>query len=87
MIDLPIFGQYFHFRTPESTRKAKVFQWLLGPILESKGMLTIFSETAEKSKKNVEEQKRAKYLKIWAKIYKIWKYFEKGQGIAGDINC
>ena len=24
--------------------------------------------------------KSAKYLKIWAKIYKIWKYFEKGQG-------
>ena len=23
-------------------------------------------------------QKRAKYLKIWAKTYKIWKYFEKG---------
>ena len=25
------------------------------------------------------EQKRAKCLKIWAKMYKIWKYFEKGQ--------
>ena len=24
-------------------------------------------------------RKRAKYLKIWAKMYKIWKYFEKGQ--------
>ena len=23
-------------------------------------------------------QKRAKYLKIWTKMYKIWKYFEKG---------
>ena len=25
------------------------------------------------------QKKRAKYLKIWAKMYKIWKYFEKGQ--------
>ena len=24
-------------------------------------------------------QKRAKYLKIWPKMYKMWKYFEKGQ--------
>ena len=24
-------------------------------------------------------QKRAKYLKILAKMYKIWKYIEKGQ--------
>ena len=30
----------------------------------------------EKTKKG---QKRPKYLKIWAKMYKIWKYFEKGQ--------
>ena len=28
------------------------------------------------------EQKRAKYLNIWAKMYKIWKYFEKGHVIA-----
>ena len=28
--------------------------------------------------------KRAKYLKIWAKMHKIWKYFEKGQVIACD---
>ena len=27
-------------------------------------------------------KKRAKYCKIWAKMYKIWKYFEKGQPIA-----
>ena len=33
-----------------------------------------FSETEQKK-----EQKRAKYLKIWAKSYKISKYFEKGQ--------
>ena len=37
---------------------------LTGPILESKGMCAIFSE-------KVQEQKRAKYLKISAKIYKI----------------
>ena len=37
-----------------------------GPILESKGMREIF-------------QKRAKYIKIWAKMFKIWKYFEIGQ--------
>ena len=29
---------------------------------------------------------RAKYLKIWAKKYKIWKYFEKGQVTACDYH-
>ena len=29
-------------------------------------------------------QKWAKYLKIWAKMYKIRKYFEKGQVIMCD---
>ena len=42
-----------------------------GPILESKGMCVIFQK---KGKKNV--KKRAKYLKIWARTLKIWKYFE-----------
>ena len=37
-----------------------------GPIIESKGMLAFF-------------WKRAKYLKIWAKLYKISKYFVKRQ--------
>ena len=37
-------------------------------------------------KKGKEMLKRAKYLKIWAKMYKIWKYFEKGQVTAWD-NC
>ena len=37
-----------------------------GPIVESRGLHAIF-------------QKRAKYLKIWAKMYKIWKYFENRQ--------
>ena len=30
------------------------------------------------SEKGQKMSKRAKYLKIWAKMYKIWKYFEKG---------
>ena len=40
------------------------------PILESKGMHAIF-------------QKKGK---IWAKMYNIWKYFEKGQVIAWDYH-
>ena len=40
---------------------------LSGPILESKGMCVIFQK---KGKKNVKkDKKRAKYLKIWAKMY------------------
>ena len=42
-------------------------------ILESKGMYAIFQKMSKKC------LKRAKYMKIWAKIYKIRKYFEKGQ--------
>ena len=43
-----------------------------GPILESKGMRAIFQKKDKKRTKTVKkEQKRAKYLKIWAKIYKI----------------
>ena len=45
-----------------------------GPILESQGMRVIFQK---KHKENVK-----KYLRIQAKIYKILKYFEKGQVIA-----
>ena len=30
----------------------------------------------------LKKAKRAKYFKIWAKMYKIFKYFEKGQVIA-----
>ena len=37
-----------------------------GPILESKGMHAIFQKKGKKK-----WQKRTKYLKIWAKIYKI----------------
>ena len=47
--------------------------WL---IVESKGMRVIFSERLQK---NVTKgQRRAKYLKIWAKLYK------KGHVIARD---
>ena len=35
-----------------------------GPILESKGMFASFSE---------KEEKRAKYLEIWGKMYNIFK--------------
>ena len=55
-----------------------MFTLKAGPILESKGMRAIFHEKGKKG------QKRAKYLKIWAKMYKIWKYFEKGQPHACD---
>ena len=41
-----------------------------GSILESKAMHVIFQKKGKK---------RAKYLKIWAKMNKILKYFEKGQ--------
>ena len=51
-----------------------------GSIVESKGMHAIFQ------KKGKKEQKRAKYLKIWAKKYKIWKYFEKGKPHACDYH-
>ena len=43
-----------------------------GPILESEGMRAIF-------------QKKGKFVKLWAKMYKNRKYFEKGQVIACDI--
>ena len=39
-----------------------------GPILESKGMHAIFQKKDKKK-----GQKRAKYLKIWAKMYKTRK--------------
>ena len=42
-----------------------------GSILESKGMHAIFQK---KGQKNVK----------WVKMYKIWKYFEKGQVIVCD---
>ena len=52
-----------------------------GPILESTVMHAIF----EKGQKNVKkEHKKIKYLKIWAKMYKMWKHSEKGQAIACD---
>ena len=53
-----------------------------GPILESQGTREILKK---KGKKMLEKgKKRAKYLEIWAKMYKIWEYFEKRQFIACD---
>ena len=49
-----------------------------GPILERKSMHSIFQKKGEKW------EKMAKYFKIWAQMYKIWKYFEKGQPRACD---
>ena len=42
-----------------------------GPILVSKGMCAIFP----------------KYLKIWAKIYKIWKILKNGSVMCATITC
>ena len=44
------------------------------PVLERKGMRAILQK---KGKKN--GLKRAKYLKIWTKVSKIWIYFNKWQ--------
>ena len=40
-------------------------------LAESKGIIAIFQKKSKKGQKNVKEQKRAKFLKIWAKMYKI----------------
>ena len=65
------------FRTFKSTSAFFFFFFFFflnfaGPILESRDMRAIFQ------KKGKERQKWAKYLKIWGKVYKMWKYFEKG---------
>ena len=44
---------------------SKYFLMLTGPILESKGM---YATSQKKGKKGL---KKAKYFKIWAKMYKI----------------
>ena len=47
----------------------KLYLYIPGPTLESKGTHGIFQK---KGKKNVKKgQKRAKYVKVWAKMYKI----------------
>ena len=51
-----------------------------GPILD-RACMWLFRKRATNALKG---QKRAKYLKIWAKMYKIRKYFEKGLVIAWD---
>ena len=46
--------------------------WFAGSILESKGICAIFQKKGKKEQKNVKKgQKRVKYLKIWAKMYRI----------------
>ena len=53
------------------------------PILEN----TVMGTKKKLAKKKGKEMlKRASYLKIWGKMHKIWKYFEKGQVIPGN-NC
>ena len=47
-----------------------------GLFYKGKAKIRFFRKMAKKC------WKRAKYLKICAKMYKIWKYFEKGQVIA-----
>ena len=51
---------------------------LAWPILESKGMRAIFQ------KKGKDKVKKGKIFENSGKMYKIWKYFEKGQVIACD---
>ena len=54
-----------------------------GPILVSKGMRAIYQKKGKKQHKKVwKGEKSAKYLKIWAKMYKIRKYFVKEHVIA-----
>ena len=54
------------------------------PILESKGMHTIFQKKCKKRQKIfLKKTKKGKIFKIWAKKYTIW-YFEKGQVIVCD---
>ena len=55
------------------------------PILDSKGMRAIFQKKGKsRAKKILNRAQKGKYWKVWAKMYKIWKYFQKGQGIACD---
>ena len=61
---------------PKYVEKFWLYMEIHGNIYKAyfrKGMRAIFQ------KKEKERQRRAKYLKILAKTYKIWKYFEKGQ--------
>ena len=75
--------QWFSAKLPAKTNPPSLSvdtQWvsLAGPVLESNGMCAIFQKKGKKG------QKRANYFKIWAKMYKIWKYFEKGHPFACD---
>ena len=50
-----------------------------GPILESKGMTAIFWTQGKKGQKMLKRAKSAKYLKIWAKMYKFENISKKGR--------
>ena len=57
-----IFESSYHIIIISQVFVVKLQAFLLGPILESKGMLAIFQKKGKK---------RAKYLEIWAKMYNI----------------
>ena len=57
------------------------FVRLAGPILESKGIRAIFQK---KDKKGQNIWKFGQKCTKFTKMYKIWKYFEKGQPGACD---
>ena len=53
-----------------------MLKWVQNLFQKVRTWKLFFRKRAKKRKKG---QKRAKYFKIWAKIYKIWKCFEKQQ--------
>ena len=55
----------------------QMINFLSGPILESKACMWAFKKG----------HKSGKVLKIWAKMYKIWKYFENRLGDCVIIAC
>ena len=85
----------------ENQCKTKLFwksgNWEIFEIFRTQGLfykvracMWFFRNVQKKSKiRNKKCWKGAtnsKYLKIWAKMYKIWKYFEKGQVTACDYH-
>ena len=57
-----IFESSYHIIIISQVFVVKLQAFLLGPILESKGMLAIFQKKGKK---------RGKYSEIWAKLYNI----------------
>ena len=62
-----------HYHKLTLLHTTSLLQTTNGAYSRKKGHACDFSEKGQK------RQKRAKYLKIWAKMYKVQKYFEKGQ--------